>query len=222
MKKEKIQIVYEDKDLIIVNKKAGLLTVSTDKEKEKTLFHELLTFQKQKNKNNKIFIVHRLDYDTSGLVVFAKNEKVKKIMQDSWDSVKREYVALVSGYVKPEKGIITSYLMETSTFLVYSTQNKHQGKFAQTNYEVISQNRQYSLLNIDIKTGRKNQIRVHLNDINHPIIGDKKYGNYQKNPCGRLCLHAYKLTFNHPMSNKLITIEIDIPREFINLSQKSI
>lgn len=222
MKKEKLKIIYEDKDLIAINKKAGILTISTDKEKENTLFHEVLTFQKQKNKNNKIFIVHRLDKDTSGIVIFAKSEKIKRIMQDNWENVKRNYVALVNGKVNKFKDSISSYLIETKTLLVYSTKNSKIGKFAQTNYELINQNNEYSLLYIDIKTGRKNQIRVHLNDIGHSIVGDKKYGKIKKDPLRRLCLHAYKIAFIHPITGKEVVLETDIPKEFINLSTKKV
>ncbi|MBQ6840717.1 MAG: RNA pseudouridine synthase [Bacilli bacterium] len=221
-KKEKLKIVYEDKDILIVNKKSGMLTVSTDKEKERTLFHEVLTFQKQKNKNNKIFIVHRLDKDTSGLVLFAKSEKVKRLLQDNWDLVEREYVALVNGRVKKQKDSIKSYLMEIKTLLVYSTKDSKKGKFAQTDYEVLEQNNEYSLLKISIKTGRKNQIRVHLNDIGHSIVGDKKYGKIKKDPLRRMCLHATKLEFVHPVTKKNMLIEVDIPKEFIFLSNKKV
>lgn len=220
MKKEKLKIIYEDKDIIVVNKKADMLTVSTEKEKERTLFHELLTFQKQKNKNNKIFIVHRLDKNTSGLVVFAKSEKVKRILQDNWDKVKREYVALVHGKVKSKQDSIKSYLVETKTLLVYSTNDSKRGKFAQTDYEVLLQNNDYSLLKINIKTGRKNQIRVHLNDIGHSIVGDKKYGKIKKDPLRRMCLHANRLEFVHPITKQLMTIEDNIPSEFINIIKK--
>ena len=222
MKKEKLKIVYEDKYIIVVDKMAGMLTVSTDKEKEKTLFHELLTFQKQKNKNNKIFIVHRLDKDTSGLVLFAKNEKVKRILQNSWNEVKRSYIALVNGRIQQKKGSIKSYLCETKSLMVYSTKNPKIGKFAQTNFKVIDQNSEYSLLEIDIKTGRKNQIRVHLNDFGYPIVGDRKYGYIKKDTLKRLCLHAQKLELTHPITNKKISIETDVPKGFIQLGTKKV
>lgn len=222
MKKEKLKIVYEDKDLIVVDKKAGMLTISTDKEKEKTLFHELLTFQKQKNQNNKIFIIHRLDRDTSGLVIFAKNEKVKRLMQEMWQNVKRNYVAVVNGKVVKKSDSLKSYLVETKTFLVYSNQNSAIGKFAQTDYEVLAQNNDYSLLDLYIKTGRKNQIRVQLNDIGHSIVGDKKYGRIKKDPLRRLCLHAKRVEFIHPILKRRIVIETPIPKEFISLSLKKV
>lgn len=217
MKKDKLDIVYEDKDIIVINKKSHLLTISTDNEKEKTLFHQVMLYLKKKNKNNKVFIVHRLDKDTSGLIVFAKNEMVKRKLQNDWENSKRGYVSVVNGNVLKNKGTIKSYLMETRTLLVYSTDNKKDGKLAITNYEKIMSNNMYSLLKIDIKTGRKNQIRVHLNDIGHQIVGDKKYGNIKRDPLRRLCLHANYLEFNHPVTNKKMVFETDVPKCFLEL-----
>ena len=171
MKKEKLDIVYEDKYLIIVNKKSGMLTISTDKEKINTLYHQVREYLQKQNKNNKVFIIHRLDKDTSGLIMFAKSEKIKRLMQDNWSNVKREYMVVVNGNVKNNKGIIKSYLKETKTNLVYSTNNKN-GKLAITEYEKIKSNKLYTLLKINLLTGRKNQIRVHLNDLGYPIVGD--------------------------------------------------
>ena len=213
MKKEKLDILFEDKYLIVVNKPAGLFTISTDKEKQRTLFHQALVYLKQKHKSNKVFIVHRLDKDTSGIVMFAKSESAKKTLQDNWADVKREYLAVVNGDVKKDKEIIKSYLKETKTLLVYSTNDKR-GKLAITEYEKISSTKDYSLLKINIKTGRKNQIRVHLNDIGHPIVGDRKYGKINTKIVNRLCLHANVLEFNHPVTNELIILESKYPKEF--------
>lgn len=214
---ERINIIYEDKDIIVVNKPAGLLTVSTDKEKEKTLFHKVYMYIKKKNKNNKIFIVHRLDKDTSGIVLFAKNESLKIKIQNDWDNLtkERKYVAIVHGKLTKEKGEVISWLKETKTLLTYSSNKPGDGKKAITNYRVVKNNSNYSLLDIDIKTGRKNQIRVHMRDIGNPIVGDTKYGI--KDNFKRMYLHAYKLTLIHPVTNKLLEFETDIPNEFINL-----
>jgi len=217
MKKEKLDIIYEDKFILIVNKPSGLFTISTENEKLKTLFHQVFVYLKQKNKNNKVFIVHRLDKDTSGLVVFAKSEDVKNKMQDNWKNVKREYIAVVNGNVKTEKGVIESYLKETKTLLVYSTNDKIHGKLAITEYEKQASNKEYSLLKINIKTGRKNQIRVHLNDIGHPIVGDRKYGNIKNKLIKRLCLHANLLEFEHPITKEYVKVETKYPKEFDNL-----
>ena len=216
MKKDKLKIVYEDKYLLVVDKPYNLLTISNDKESINTLFHKVYLYIKKQNKNNKIFIVHRLDYDTSGLVVFAKSEKIKKILQDNWDNVTRKYVAIVNGHLEKESDTIKSYLKETKTQLVYSTNDSKNGKLAITNYKVITKNDKYSLVEIKIKTGRKNQIRVHLNDINNPILGDKKYGN-SKIKTKRMYLHAYYLEFKHPINNTILKLELDVPTSFLNI-----
>ena len=216
MKKDKLDIIYEDKYIIVINKPSHLLTISTDNEKEKTLFHKVMMYEKRKNKNNKVFIVHRLDKDTSGLVVFAKDEKVKYKLQNNWDKeAKRGYVAVVNGKTK-DKDTLKSYLAETKTLLVYSTDEKN-GKLAITEYQKLKENKKMTLLKIKIKTGRKNQIRVQLNDNGNSIVGDKKYGESKFDPLRRLCLHANYLEIIHPVTNKKIVFETDIPKEFLNL-----
>jgi len=218
MKKDKLDIVYEDKWLIVVNKPSHLLTISTNNEKEKTLFHKVIMYEKRKNKNNKVFIVHRLDKDTSGLVLFAKDEKVKYQLQNNWDkNTKRGYVAIVHGHTK-DKEILKSYLAETKTLLVYSTDSRN-GKLAITEYEKIKSNKLLSLLKIKIKTGRKNQIRVQLKDNGNEIVGDKKYGDNKFDPLRRLCLHANYLEIVHPVTNKRVVFETEIPKAFLNLME---
>ena len=216
MKKDKLDIIYEDKWLIAVNKPSHLLTISTDNEKEKTLFHKVMLYEKRKNKNNKVFIVHRLDKDTSGIILFAKDEKIKFKLQNNWDKeAKRGYVAIVNGKTK-NKEILKSYLAETKTLMVYSTDEKH-GKLAITEYEKIKENKKMTLLKIKIKTGRKNQIRVQLNDNGNSIVGDKKYGENKFDPLRRLCLHANYLEIIHPVTNKKIVFETEIPKEFLKV-----
>lgn len=218
-KNEKLKIIYEDKHLLIVDKPNNLLTISNEKEAENTLFHKVYLYIKRKNKNNKIFIVHRLDYDTSGLVIFAKSEKVKKILQDNWDKVVRKYLAIVVGELEKKEGTIKSYLKETKTNLVYSTKDSKNGKLAITLYKSILTNKKYTLLDILIKTGRKNQIRVHLNDLGNPIFGDKKYSKI-KQKSNRMYLHAYYLELIHPITNELIKLEQDVPTEFLKIIDK--
>ena len=215
MRRDRIKILYEDKFIIIVSKPPKLLTISTDKEKENTMFHKVLLYEKQKNKNNKIFIVHRLDKDTSGLLIFAKDEITKRKLQENWNDVKRYYMALVEGNLKKKQDTIKSYLKETKTFLTYSTKDKS-GKLAITRYKVIKESNNYSLLDIEILTGRKNQIRVHMKDINHPIVGDKKYDS-KTNILNRLGLHAYKIIFKHPITKKELVIEDKVPIAFVNI-----
>ncbi len=211
--KNKIKILYEDKYLIIVEKPANLLTIATINEKENTMYHKILLYLKKKNQ--KVFIVHRLDKDTSGLLIFAKNEKIKKYFQDNFDKVTRKYMAIVEGILEKKQDTIKSYLKETKTNLVYVSNDKT-GKLAITNYKVILEKNNYSLLDILIKTGRKNQIRVQLNSIGHSIVGDKKYFKTRKK-ANRLYLHAYYLEFIHPVTKQVIKIELDVPKEFLDL-----
>ena len=212
MKKDKLKIIYEDNYLLIVDKPYHLLTIGNEKETENTLYHKAYLYLKRKNKNNKIFIVHRLDFDTSGLVVFAKTPKVKTILQDGWNKVTRKYMAIVTGKMEKDEDTLKSYLKETKTKLVYSTNSKD-GKLAITNYKTITNTEKYSFLDIDIKTGRKNQIRVQLKDINHPIIGDKKYG--LKGTYKRMYLHAYYLKFTHPITKQILELELVVPKDFL-------
>lgn len=212
---KKLDIYYEDKSILVVNKPSKLLTISTQKNNN-SLYNEVYDYLHKKNQ--KCFIVHRLDKDTSGLIIFAKNEKSKLFLQDNWDKVKRKYVTVVQGEVK-KGGIIESYLKETKTLFTYSSNDKVKGKYACTVYEPLVTNKTYSLLDILINTGRKNQIRVHLNDIGHPIIGDKKYGA-SKNPISRLGLHAYYLEFNHPVSKENMVIKTSFPKEFEKIFEK--
>lgn len=217
MKKDKkLKILYEDKYLLIIDKPPKLLTISSDKETEKTLYHQAYLYLKRKNKNNKIFIVHRLDFDTSGIVIFAKDQNIKNILQNNWDKVIRKYIAIVEGKVLKKEDTIKSYLKETKTKLVYSINDKINGKLAITSYKNILSNDKYTLLEIFIKTGRKNQIRVHLNDIGYPILGDKKY-NKNKNKEKRMYLHAYYIELIHPITKENLKIELDVPNEFLNI-----
>ncbi len=214
-KKDKLKILYEDKSIIIISKPSNLLTIGTNKEHNNTLYRKVSEYVKKQHKSNKIFIVHRLDKDTSGIIVFAKTEPVKRILQRNWDKTKRKYVALVEG--KVAKGdTIKNYLAETKTLKTYITNDKKIGKLAITKYKPIKGNKEYTLLDIEILTGRKNQIRVHMESINHPIVGDKKY-NSKKNPIRRMCLHATYLEFIHPITNKRLIIEDKYPNIFDKL-----
>ena len=218
-KKEKLNILYEDKYLIVIEKPSGLLTIGTIKERENTLYKKVSDYVKKQHKSNKIFIVHRLDKDTSGIILFAKNEEIKRKLQRDWDKTIRKYIALVEGNVT-KNGIIKNYLGETKTLKTFITNNKNLGKLAITKYYVLKNTKEYSLLNIEILTGRKNQIRVHMESINHSIVGDKKYGS-KKNPIRRLCLHANYLEFIHPITNKKIIINSNYPIIFDKLINKA-
>lgn len=211
-----IDIIYEDSDFIAIDKPQGLLSVESDKERE-CAFNYVLEYLQAKNKALRPFILHRIDKETSGVLVFAKNVKIHSMLRLNWnDYVKtREYHAVVEGVLENKEDTITSYLMENSNNLVYSTQNPS-GQKAITNYKVIKQSQEFSLLRVNILTGRKNQIRVHMQDLSHPIVGDDKYG-HTKNPLKRLGLHASKLEFVHPITNELIEIKAKVPNIFYGL-----
>ena len=206
-------IIYEDKHIIVVNKPSNLLTISTDNEKYNTLYHMVREYVKNINKNNRIFIVHRLDKDTSGVILFAKDEKTKNMLQDNWNEIvkERNYIAIVHGNVLKDEDTIINYLNETKTNLVYTT-TKDKGKEAITHYKVLSKNKLYTELNINISTGRKNQIRVTLKELGNPILGDKTYGI--KDEYKRLFLHANRLKIYYPYIKKDILFETKIPIEF--------
>ncbi len=210
-------ILFEDEHIIVVNKPSGLLTIATAKEKDKTLYHIVREYLVSKNRNARVFIVHRLDKDTSGIVVLAKDEKTKNKLQENWNEYVslREYVAVVHGKLKKEEDRIVQRLKETKTNLVYVSRND-EGKEAITNYKVIKENDSYSELSIKIETGRKNQIRVAMATIGNPIVGDKKYGD-PKDKESRLFLHANRLKMYYPEIKKDILFETPTPSEFKKL-----
>lgn len=204
-------ILYEDDYMIVVDKPSGLLTIATLKEKENTVYHMLSEYLKRKKKNSKIFVVHRLDKDTSGVLLFAKDEKTKRQLQEHWDEYVsvREYKAIVEGVPKKKEARLVHYLKETTTNLVYVAK---EGKEAITSYQVEKSQNGLSRLRIFIETGRKNQIRVQLAYIGLPILGDKKY---QKKTAGkRLYLHATRLKIFHPVLGRVMTYVSEMPEEF--------
>ncbi|WP_246050075.1 RluA family pseudouridine synthase [Aquibacillus sediminis] len=210
-----MKLLYEDDAVIVVEKDAGLLSMASPKERSRTAYKQLMAYVRKVNPNNRIFIVHRLDRDTSGVMMFAKNEKVKQKLQQAWKDMvaERTYVALVEGVVKKSEGTITSWLKESKTFKMYSSPKPNDGQRAVTHYNVMQSNNQFSLLQVHLETGRKKQIRVHMTDIGHPIVGDKKYGS-KVNTIRRLGLHASVLAFYHPITGKLLRFESDIPPLF--------
>ena len=175
---EILQIIYEDDDLVVINKPAGMLSIATDNEKLVTAYHLMTDYAKRTSPKGRIFIVHRLDRDTSGVIMFAKNERIKLALQDNWDDLvlQRGYFAIVEGQLKEKQGKVRSWLKETSTLLMYSSRKDGDGLEAITNYKVLKETSAYSLLDVQLETGRKNQIRVHMKELGHPVIGDKKYG----------------------------------------------
>ncbi|MFZ3130777.1 MAG: RluA family pseudouridine synthase [Desulfosporosinus sp.] len=213
-----LKIVFEDLHIIIVEKQAGLLSIATATEKEQTAYSILSEHVKKRDPKNKIFVLHRLDRDTSGLMMFAKSEKVQQLLQNAWKEVvlERSYVAVVEGLVPQEQGTITSWLTESKALIMYSSRIPNDGQKAVTHYQVLQKNKNYSLLEVKLETGRKNQIRVHMKDIGHSVVGDKKYGA-TRHPIGRLGLHARVLAFRHPITDEEVRFETDIPKEFLNL-----
>lgn len=212
-----LPIIYEDDDFIAINKPSGLLSVASDKEKEQTAYSKVTQYMRAIDKKSRIYVIHRIDRDTSGVLVFAKDERLQDILRKKWnDYVKvREYFAICEGTFTKKFGRIQNFLMETDTNIVYSTKNP-KGQLAITNYEVVKESKYYSLVKVLIETGRKNQIRVHMKDLGHNVVGDEKYGS-TKNPINRLGLHASELQFLHPLSKKLMVFRAPVPGSFKNI-----
>ncbi len=210
-----ITVLYEDQDILVVDKSSGLLTVGSASEKMKTAYFRLTDYVRRGNpkSRNRIFIVHRLDKDTSGVLVFAKTEKAKFYLQDNWQQFTKKYAAVIVGTLDKKEDIISSYLAENSIHKMYSIKNPEKGQLAKTGYKVVQESKHYSLLEIDLLTGRKNQIRVHFAEMNHPVAGDKKYGEKQKG-IKRLALHAASITFLHPHTKQQMTFDSKIPGYF--------
>ena len=213
-----LSILYEDHDLLVADKRSGLLTVSNEKVRENTAYYLLNNYVRKGNQKsrNRIFIVHRLDRDTSGVMVFAKNENAKRYLQEEWHGFKKKYYAVVHGMLPKKEDIITSYLVENRVHRMYSIDDPKKGKLAKTGYKVLRESKKYSLLEIDLFTGRKNQIRVHFSEKGCPVAGDKIYGGKEKG-IKRLTLHAASITILHPCTNEEMTFETKIPAYFKSL-----
>jgi 23S rRNA pseudouridine1911/1915/1917 synthase len=213
-----IGIVHEDDAVIVINKPSGLLTIATEKEKKETAYYLLNAYFKERNPSrpDRIFIVHRLDRETSGLIVFAKDEAAKRRLQKDWNTAEKRYYAVVEGVPKEPEGRIESYLSETTAFKVYSEPAGEEAKRAVTRYRVVKTGRGQALLDVALETGKKHQIRVHLADMGCPVVGDKKYGA-QTNPFRRIALHAYSLSFVHPVTGKRMQFATPLPKAFESL-----
>ena len=213
-----LSILYEDRDILVADKANGLLTISNAKVKENTAYYLLTDYVRKGNQRskNRIFIVHRLDRDTSGVIVFAKNEDAKRYLQDEWQGFEKKYCAIVQGILPEKEGIITSYLVENTAYKMYSVHDSKKGKLAKTGYKVLRESKKYSLLEIDLFTGRKNQIRVHFSEKGFPIVGDKKYGKKEKG-IKRLALHAASITLLHPYTKEKMTFKAEVPAYFETL-----
>jgi RluA family pseudouridine synthase len=213
-----LEIIYEDEDILVVNKPAGLLTVGTATNKTRTAYYILTDYVRKVclKSRKRIFIVHRLDQWTSGVMLFAKSEQIKERLQDQWKDTEKKYIAVVHGRPSEKEGIISSYLSENKAYKVYSTTDAAKGKPAHTAYKVLKQTRQFSMLEINPLTGRKNQIRVHLADKGHPVVGDRKYGK-AGDGYRRLALHSQSISFNHPASGRQMTFKTKVPGYFHDL-----
>jgi 23S rRNA pseudouridine1911/1915/1917 synthase len=219
LKHPKLRIIFEDEFLIIVEKKEGLLTVIAGDSEETTAFSILKNHVKKSSPTNRIYTVHRLDRDTSGVIMFAKNREVQQTLQENWHRIitRRIYVALVEGIVEKDEDTIVTWLSENEKSLkVHSNDTDNGGQQAITHYRKIKSNENYSLLEIELETGRKNQIRVHMQGIGHPIVGDKKYGG-TTSPIDRLGLHARLLAFYHPVTTEIVSFETPVPRNFLTI-----
>ena len=214
-------ILFESEEILVIDKPAGMLSISTEKERENTAYHIVTDYVKSKSPHGRVFIVHRLDRETSGIMIFAKNEKIKNEFQDNWDDLVscRGYTAVVEGKPEEQSGQVVSWLKQTRTLLVYSSEIEGVGKKAVTNYSVIQSNGNYSLMDVSIDTGRKNQIRVHMNDLGCPVAGDKKYGA-KTNPLTRLCLHAGRLTLRHPITGAVLDFKSAAPKAFTKITSQ--
>lgn len=216
---KKPPIIYEDEYILAINKPYGMLSVASDKEKSYTAYKQVMDYVQARNKKERIFVVHRIDKETSGVLIFAKTEEVRAALQDNWNEIvtKRGYYAVVEGKMKKEQDHIINYLRMNALNLMYTTSSKD--KKAQrciTDYKVIKVNDKYSLLDVNISTGRKNQIRVTLGSLGNFVLGDDKYGE-PENPIGRLCLHAYELSFTNPLNQKTYDLKTKMPDEFLKL-----
>ncbi len=215
-----VRILFEDPYLVVIEKEAGMLSIATAKEKLLTTYSILSGHVKKENPDNRIFVLHRLDRDTSGVMMFAKSEAIQEVMQKAWQEavVRRSYIAVVEGDVEKDADTIRSFLKENKALIMYSTKVPGEGDEAITHYKVLKRSEEFSLLEVELETGRKNQIRVHMKELGHPVAGDKKYGS-KLNPLRRTCLHANILAFKHPVSGEELSFETPVPHRFLTLFQ---
>ena len=213
-----LTIVYEDESIIVIDKEAGILSISTDREKSRTVYNALNQYLKKSSRNARIFVLHRLDREVSGLMVFAKNQDVQSLFQIGWDKIVPvyNYAAVVYGEVEPADGTLTSWFTENQNYVVFSSPNDNGGQKAVTRYNTIKTNGRFSLLNFGLETRRKNQVRVHMQSIKHPVVGDKKYGA-TSNPIKRIALHAQSMLLVHPITKMKLEFKSTIPKKMMDL-----
>ncbi len=212
------RILHEDRDVIVGNKAPGILTVGALWEQENTIHNILNQYIRKGNSRSRacVFVVHRLDQATSGALIFAKTEEVQQYLKNNWKSTVKTYFAIVHGLLTKKSGMIESYLSEDEDYHVHSSQDAGSGKLAQTQYEVLTEVAGFSLVKINLLTGKKNQIRVHMAELGHPVVGDPKYGK-AKTKFKNLALHSASLEFTHPFTQKRILIKASVPAYFHDL-----
>lgn len=217
LSKNHIEIIFEDDDFLVINKPHELLSVAADDKSQPSAYQLMTEYVKAVNIDNRIHIVHRLDKGTSGVLLFAKTERLKLALQDNWNDLveQRLYYTVVEGVLEKKEDIVTNYLKQDKNHMVYNSADRT-GEKAVTEYRVVGENDPFSLLEVNIKSGKKNQIRVCMRDLKHPVIGDKKYGSKQ-NPIKRMGLHAGRLAFLNPLNNEKMQFDAPIPKEFIKL-----
>lgn len=220
----RVKLVYEDDDVIVIEKGYGLLSVGAQNHKKEINAYDIVrNYVKECDPRNKLFIVHRLDRDTSGLMMFAKSAEAQEVLRHNWNNIilERLYVAVLEGYLEQESGFVKSRLTENSEYVVYSTDDPNEGRVAVTHYRVLDRGNNLTLAEFSLDTGRKNQIRVHASDLGHPITGDKKYGA-KRSPLHRLALHARTLRFAHPITRRDMYFQTPIPSAFESVLRKNI
>ncbi|NOU36467.1 MAG: RluA family pseudouridine synthase [Kiritimatiellaceae bacterium] len=215
-----LEILFEDRDLLVINKEPGLLTMSFHRDETQTAERVLTDYLRKGAARSRLraFVVHRLDRETSGLLIFAKTEAVQQHLKDHWKEVEKEYLAIANGSLAQKSGTLSSYLAENDDQFVYST-DQTKGKWSETQYTVVRENKLFSELKINLLTGRKNQIRVHLAELGHPVVGDTKYGPKGKK-FERMALHSRRIAFNHPHSRKRMGFEAPVPAFFGRLMEQ--
>lgn len=214
----RVREIYDDEDLVVADKPAGLLTVSTDRERHRTLHRQLFDAEQRRRRDGRIFVVHRLDREASGLLVFAKSEETKRLLQAQFHdrTARRTYHAVVKGSYQPDEERLESYLAQNKALYVYITPDRRLGKLAVTHVRVLKRAPTATLVEVVLDSGRKHQIRVHLAGQGHPLLGDRRYGEDSAGPIGRLALHAVSLEFKHPRSGKRMRFESKLPRRFLS------
>lgn len=211
-----LKIIHEDRDIIVIDKPSALLTTGNEKERNKTAIAYLNDYVRKGviKSRNRVYVVHRLDRETSGIIIFAKHEEAQQHLKDEWfNTPGKIYHAVVHGTPPEKSGKISSYLAENGIHKMFSTKDKHKGKISETNYKIIRENADYSLLELELLTSRKHQSRVQLADAGFPIVGDKKYGNGEKG-IKRLTLHATSIEITHPFSKKPMSFKTELPPYF--------